>query len=238
MSSYLSLIKYGDLSIHYEVIYTNRKKTIEVSVHPDSRVLVKAPKHADKDKIEAIIRKRAKWILKHIEYFKKFEPRTPDRRYLSGETHLYLGKRYRLKIRKANCDHIKLANGFFKIQTQDIDNSIHIKSLLLEWYLIKAKIKFAERYSICCKLFNLAEDKLPNLKIRHMKTRWGSYSTRGNITLNLQLIKTPVECIDYVIIHELCHVIHKNHGKDFYQLLATKLPDWQIRKHKLEIVLA
>jgi len=237
MSSYTSMIKYGNSDINYEVVYTNRKKTIEVSVHPDSKVLIKAPKGASSSKIEGIVKKRAKWILRHIEYFKRFEPRTPTRRYLSGETHLYLGKRYRLKIRKAEEDSIKLNYGFFNIATPENKNVIHIKTMLQDWYMTKAKIKFAERYYVCSRLFDYPEDQLPKLKIREMKTRWGSYSTKGNITLNLQLIKTPVECIDYVIIHELCHVIHKNHSKDFYQLLATKLPDWPTRKHKLEIAL-
>ena len=106
------------------------------------------------------------------------------------------------------------------------------------WYRRRAFVYFTNLLDDCWNDFSKIGYAKPHLKIRQLKTRWGSLSTRGCLTLNLDLIKTPRECIEYVIMHELCHLKHHNHGNEFYKLLARVMPDWLDRKHKLEMVLA
>ncbi|MDE2953075.1 MAG: M48 family metallopeptidase, partial [Gemmatimonadota bacterium] len=109
---------------------------------------------------------------------------------------------------------------------------------LEEWYRSKANIYFSRVFEECWHPFHKKRIDKPTLKIRNMKTRWGSLSRKGNLTLNLGLIKAPRECIEYVVIHELCHLFHPNHGAEFYNLLELMLPDWIKRKHKLEMALS
>ena len=126
---------------------------------------------------------------------------------------------------------------FFYIATVNNEPE-HIAMLLEEWYRSKANIYFAQVFEECWRPLQKKGIDKPTLKIRNMKTRWGSLSRKGNLTLNLELIRAPRECIEYVVIHELCHLFHPNHGAAFYNLLERMLPDWIKRKHKLEMALS
>ena len=215
----------------------SKRKSLEIAVHPDGSVVVKAPQGIDETLVEGFVYKRIRWIRRQLRYFAQFEPRTPKRRFVGGESHLYLGRQYRLKIRPAATDEILLKHGFFYIQAID-DEPEHIAMLLEAWYRSKAAIHFPQVLDECWQHFSKKGAAKPSLKIRKMKTRWGSFSSKGGITLNLELIKAPRACIEYVVIHELCHVFHLNHGTEFYNLLEHFLPDWIKRKHQLESALA
>ena len=235
MESTTCTISYGTTIINYELLITNRK-SLEIAVHPDKSVVVKAPKSSSIQKIEEKIRKRARWIKKQISYFNQFEPKTPEGQYIGGEGHLYLGRKYRLKIEKSYRDKISLRNGYFYIECSN-DGPAWIKNLLDTWYKQKAKKYVSKVFDDCWMVFNNKGFKKPTLKLQKMEKRWGSLSQRGQLTLNLSLIQTPRECIEYVIIHELCHLAHHNHGPEFYKLLNRIMLDWMKRKHKLEMSL-
>ena len=206
---------------------------MEITVHPDKTVLVKVPLGTDPGEVVRRVQKRAGWIKRQMLYFDQLEPRTPPRRYVGGESHPYLGRKYRLKIKKSGDRQVLLKNGYFHVQSPD-PSSDNVQKLLEEWYYRKAATCFQAIFHLCWEKFKKNDAPKPRLKIRKMKTRWGSMSTSGNLTLNLELIKTPKQCIEYVIVHELCHLLHRNHGAEFYRLLERSLPDWTQRKHKLE----
>ena len=214
-----------------------KRKTVEIAVHPDCSVVVKAPLGTNETLVERLVYKRMRWIRRQIHYFAQFDPRTPERQFVGGESHLYLGKQYRLKIRPSETDEVLLKRGFFHVQAVD-DKPEHIAMLLEAWYRSKADVYFAQVLGECWHHFPKKGVDKPLLKIRKMKTRWGSFSRKGGITLNLELIKAPRACIEYVIIHELCHLLHPNHGTEFYNLLEHFLPDWIKRKHRLETALS
>ena len=121
--------------------------------------------------------------------------------------------------------------------TRDRSDETRTKNLLLSWYKDRAHEKFDESFERCWPKFKGRGFLRPGLKIRHMKTRWGSLSKSGTLTLNVNLIQAPRDCIDYVITHELCHLEHHNHSAEFYRLLEKMMPDWEARKHKLELAL-
>ena len=229
-------LAYAGESIPFRLQYSKRK-SLEVAVHPDGSVVVKAPLGSDEILIQGFLYQRLRWIRRQIRYFAEFAPRTPKRQFVGGESHLYLGKQYRLKIRPAATDEVLLKRGFFHIQAVD-DKPEHIAMLLEAWYWSKAEVYFAQVFAECWQLFQKKGVEKPVLKIRKMKTLWGSFSVKRGITLNLELIKAPRECIEYVVIHELCHLFHLNHGPEFYNLLEQFLPDWMKRKHRLETVLS
>ena len=236
MKTIACTINYGKSIIDYDLLIMDRK-SLEITVYPDKKVIVKAPASASVDAIKKYIEKRVRWIKKQLIYFSQFEPRTPPRQYVGGESHLYLGRKYRLKILIADRDQVLLKSGYFHIQCVRQDPT-YISKLMEAWYRRRAFVYFTNLLDDCWNDFSKIGYAKPNLKIRQLKTRWGSLSTRGQLTLNLDLIKTPRECIEYVIMHELCHLKHHNHGKEFYKLLTRVMPNWLDRKRKLEMVLA
>ena len=228
-------LAYGNSVISYDLRYTDRK-SLEISVYPDGSVMVKAPVIAALGDVEAKIKKRARWIQKQLRYFAQFEPRMPPRQFVGGESHLYLGRSYRLKIVLSENDHVLLKGKFFRISASDT-SAEHIAGLLQVWYLDKAAQHFARVFDNCWMSFEKHGVSKPTLRIARMKNRWGSLSRNRTLTLNPELIKAPRECIEYVVIHELCHLLHHNHGAEFHSLLERSLPDWMNRKHKLEMAL-
>jgi predicted metal-dependent hydrolase len=238
MSSSLVLEKthqiiFGSEIINYKIIYCMRK-TLEISVYPDLSVVVKAPKNTTYSDIQEKVKKRAYWIIKQKSYFSSFLPKTDTKKYLSGETHLYLGKQYRLKIVESDNELVKLKSGFIFIFTKEKNNSENTKKLLFKWYKNHATEKFQEKLIKC---FNKAEKYnivFPALKIRKMSKRWGSCTKNQILNLNLELIKVPSHCIEYVIMHELCHLKYHNHSPKFYKLLNILSPDWEKTKKRLE----
>jgi len=236
MKDYKCSIAYGKKNISYDVNYVDRK-TLAIAVHPDGKVFVKAPKGTDPRTIRKRISKRARWIRKQIDYFRQFEPHIPSRLYVGGETHLFLGRQYRLKIKKQLKDEVKLKGSFFYVMTSDTHNVRKIKKLLDEWYKEHAQEIFSRRLEFMHESAKKLNIPYPKIQIKKMSRRWGSCSKHGIISLNLNLIKTPIMCIDYVIMHELCHLKEHAHNNGYFKLLTKYMPDWSRRKERLEKVL-
>ena len=228
-------IKYGTQIIPFQLEYRKRK-TLEIGVYPDMSVKIKAPLKRTYREIEEKVRKRAAWIIEQRYFFSLFLPKQPERKYIGGETHYYLGRQYRLKIINSKKEDVKLKGGYIYIYTSNRKNSSKVKMLLDNWYRSHAQLKYEHRLIICYNLINKYKIDIPKLQIRKMTKRWGSCSPKGIIILNTQLIKAPSHCIDYVIIHELCHLKHPNHSKAFYRLLTQVMPNWEIRRKRLELV--
>ena len=146
-------IDYGKHSISYTVARRARK-TLEIAVEPDSTVSIAAPISASPESIAAKVRKRAPWILAQQRYFDQFNPRTPARRYVAGETHLYLGRQYRLRVVRSQSASVKLMRGTIEVQSCNPDSSEETKALLDKWYKAKARKKFLERIEICLERFS------------------------------------------------------------------------------------
>lgn len=230
-------VTYGKECFSFNVLRVERK-TLAIEVFPDSRVMIKAPLETAFAEIQQRVVRRAGWIKKQLDYFRQFEPRTPERRYVGGETHLYLGKQYRLKVSSGEVDAVKLIRGHFHLEIKDNPTPEKVRSLLDGWYAEKAAEWYRESYDRNWPYFAKLSLSKPKLLVRRMRKRWGSLSKGGILTLNTDLIRAPRECIDYVITHELCHLQYHDHSADFYRLLEKVMPDWEKRKHKLELSLA
>lgn len=227
-------ICYGEHRIEFAIRRRDRT-TLEIAVEPDATVVVTAPRDATLTAIEQKVRKRAAWIRRQQRYFLQFMPRTPDRRYLSGETHLYLGRQYRLKVIPHIQATVKLIRGFIVVQTHWPQRSEVTRELVEAWYRDRARAKFAERLEVNLLRFPTPDDFRPaGLIVRQLHQRWGSMSPAARLMLNRRLIEAPIDAIDYVITHELCHLAVPHHGPAFFDLLNRVLPDWQIRKQRLE----
>lgn len=228
-------LKYGRSTINFYLKRTQRK-TLGIEVYPDTTVQVIAPENATLEKIMEKVEKRGAWILRQQRYFNHVELDNPEKSYVSGETFRYLGRQYRLRVREIETEReaVKLKGAFFYVFVKDKNNSSRVKTLMDDWYARHARAKFRQRLEKCFEVFSKEGIEKPPLRVRKMKKRWGSCTPSGVIQLNPVLIKTPVYCIDYVIFHELCHLIHPNHSSAFYRLKEKYLPDWRWRKKKLE----
>jgi predicted metal-dependent hydrolase len=225
-------VQYGTIRIEYELIYAPRK-TLAITVDPDLHVIVKAPEGTDLADIEVKVCKRAAWILQQQRELERYLPHLPPRQYVSGETHRYLGRQYRLKVIEDGAEGVKHSRNYIYVSVQDKSDTEHIKGLLDDWYRAHAKQVFAERLAACYPKVEHLGIAYPDLIIRVMKSRWGSSSPSGKITLNIKLIQVPKAYIDYVIFHELCHLQEPNHSQRYYELLDRVLPDWRDRREKL-----
>ena len=225
---------YGGKTIDFSLFYCDRN-TMEIAVHPDSTVIVKAPVQSNLAIIEKKIIKRARWIIRQQNYFKQFNPKTPERCYVNGESHLYLGKQYRLKLAEGPENSVKLSRGFFHITCRSEPTPDIAKKFLTQWYSEKAQLQLSESMNRCWQKFKGIDIEKPTLSIKRMKKRWGSLSEKGTVTLNTDLIRASKECIDYVVTHELCHLKYPNHSTESYNLLDAVNPGWEKIKHKLEL---
>ena len=192
------------------------------------------PKESSIERIKEKIKKKAPWIIKQQDFFLSFHPYTPERKFISGETHLYLGRQYRLKLHLAEDEKVKLAGGYIQIYSKNIEDKNVIQNSLKQWYKDRAEQHFNQLFNELKPISKSFYNEEPVLTYRWMKKRWGSCDKHGKIHLNLELIKTPKKCIEYVIIHELCHLKYLNHSNAFYTLLEQVYPDWKATKDRLE----
>lgn len=227
-------IQFGSRTIDFRLEYSDRK-SLGITVTPDMEVLVKAPADTTIEKIKEKIRKKAPWIIKQQSFFLSFQPKTPKRKYVSGETHLYLGRQYRLLVKIENGNSVKLKGKFIEVLTE---NKTKVKDLVQNWYLQHARMKFHLIAEPLIDKFKKYKVEPSSIVLREMPTRWGSCTPKGKIILNPELIKAPKGCIEYVIIHELCHLIHQDHTQRFIDLQTKEMKDWEKWKMKLEKLLA
>jgi predicted metal-dependent hydrolase len=226
-------VAYGTQTISFELVHSDRD-TVAIHVHPDTSVLVDAPMGSDYDLVTERVRKKAKWITKQQRLYAQHQPtinRIPH--YASGETLYYLGKQYRLKVIQDDVERVRFYRGRLYLHVHQPSNYDRKADLLNQWYRTRAGFIFSQQLDVCHPLVEPFSVLYPSLKIREMKSRWGSASPSGSITLNLRLIHVPKKLINYVILHELCHLKEMNHSSNFYDLLSHILPSWEHLRDEL-----
>jgi predicted metal-dependent hydrolase len=235
METFPDRVSWGTEEIPYRYCFAQRK-TLGISVHPDTSVTVKAPLGSSLETIQQFVLKRAGWISRSRRDFEQYLPTQPPRRYISGESHRYLGRQYRLKVEQGDVRSVKCLRGYLWVTSTTEPTPGQTEELLESWYRDHAQVIFSERLKVCHRRTVQEGIPFPDLIIRKMSNRWGSFSAAGRITLNLELIKAPKECIDYVILHELCHFRVKHHGPTFWKLMERLLPDYDERRTKLNLL--
>ncbi|MCX6321259.1 MAG: SprT family zinc-dependent metalloprotease [Bacteroidia bacterium] len=216
--------------IEFEVIYS-RRRTLGISVLPDSSVIVRVPYLTSIKTINRIVQQKAAWIIKHRDSYKEKEKSKLNGMYVTGETHLFRGNESVLKIEKSSKAYVRFYEGTIELGLDKTDDARAIKWLLYQGYKNEALIVFPDMLSNAVKKYENQMFRPTGLVIRTMKRRWGGCSNKGIITLSTELIKLPDIYIEYVILHELCHLKHHNHGREYYRLLSEVFPDYkQVRK--------
>lgn len=229
------IINCGDMSISYTL--TRKKvKNINLRIKPSGEVSVSAPYKADLARIDAFVARNADFIFKALIKYSALEKAKPaEQFYVTGENFRVMGSDVTLKLYKSDYDKVTFDGEFLHLITKT-PNDTRKKQLLIEKYF--ANISYCEFKEIAEKYHPYLQKygvEFPQIKIRKMKSRWGSCMVnKKTITLNASLIHAPKPCIEYVVLHELCHFVHPNHSKDFYNLVQAFMPDWKVRKKALE----
>lgn len=225
---------FGSFVYHYDLVMQDRK-TLSLTITPDLQIHLKSPHKADSLRIESFLQRKWFWLEKQLRFFKKYQRKIYQKEYITGEGFLYLGKQYKLLVKRANENKVLMLKGLLLVYTtESVENGRHTKKLLDTWYKNKLEKIFIERYEQMKLKFDY--NKMPTLVIREMQKRWGSFLDNSKVILNPKLIYTSKDCIDYVIVHELCHMKYKHHNKYFYTFLKKKYPKWKKVKDKLETI--
>jgi len=186
-----SAIQFGSKQIDFHLEYSNRK-TLGITVNPDLSVLVKAPVDTTLEKVEEKLRKKASWIIKQQSFFLTFHPKTPAKKFVGGETHLYLGRQYRLSIVQTKLESVKLKGKFIEVTTID---KLRVRQLVNDWYLSNARTRLRSIAQPIIDRFKIYDVEPSSIVLRDMPTRWGSCTPKGKIILNPELIKAPFRCL-------------------------------------------
>ncbi|MBC7601299.1 MAG: M48 family metallopeptidase [Ramlibacter sp.] len=229
-------VAYGDERIRFTIRRSTGRPATRVAIHVDSdgRVTVDAQPEVEVEAIRIAVKKRAHWISTHVDAARKRLAHVLPREYVSGEALHYLGRRYRLKVRvdAETSPSAALRGGFIEVIVRE-QSADAVRNELEAWNRERAREVFNRRLSrLGVPLFWLRE--LPPMRLQTMRTQWGSCSPSGRITLNPALVKAPPQCIDYVLLHELCHLRHHDHSPQFYRLLDRHMIDWRKAKEQLD----
>ena len=220
--------EYGSRIITFNLIYRKRK-TMSIEVETTGEVTVIAPVGTSTDDIVEKVKSRAGWIVSK-QYESKFINDTKIKREaVSGESYMYLGRNYSLDIRvDENIDNIsvKLFQGKFVVNTYIKDEDL-IKKAMENWYREKTLARVKERVSYYSSYFN---DKVTTIKVKEQKKRWASCTSKNELLFNWRCVMAPVFVLDYIVVHEMCHMEYKNHSKDFWNRVYAVMPDYEVRK--------
>lgn len=230
-----AVVAYGALQIPVSVEFRSRKR-LTISVHPDGLVTAFAPVGCSLEQVVARLNRRSSWIARQLRHFAAYQPLPTAKRFVSGETHLYLGRQYRLRVSRANDESVKLRGRYLNVSVRTPREVGCVRAALDRWYRAHAQPIYRDRLVRCLESAPRLRRVEPTLRIRQMNGRWGSCSKAGTITLSRELIKAPLHCLEYVIMHEVCHLIIHNHSHAFFRLLSRCMPDWEKRKQRLDAV--
>lgn len=228
-----NIVQFGARKIEYRLHRADRKR-LRIVVSPELVVDVYAPWEAANSQIDVAVRKKVAWIARKLDNLAGYHPLPTPTRYISGETLVYLGRQYRLKVAEGPKQPAKLLGRFLWVQVGDKKDTKAVKRAVDAWFRKRAHETFKRYLKKCHEVTSRHGVPESLLTVRTMQRRWGSCSPAGRITLNIKLVKVPVHCIEYVIMHELCHLKHHNHLRAFYALLTRCLPDWRKRKEILD----
>ena len=216
--------------ISIELQYGFRKR-LTLTVYPDQRVVARVPYGLPKRQVEAYFQKKSKWLIKHLDHFEQHPPEH-EKDYIEGETFAYLGKEHILKL-LTGATRILVESGHIIVSVKDPQDKDSLARVLNAWYRKEATKVLTTRYYEILERLKYLDLPDTTLRFYKMKRRWGSCSLKRVITLNTELVKKDISLIDYVIVHEICHLKVPAHNKEFYALVESIMPDWKMRRAAL-----
>lgn len=206
-----------------EVIRTNRRKSADIRVE-EGAVSVVVPVDTSPERIDELLTSKRRWIKEKITLHQDMTP-PGNKRYVSGESFSYLGRNYRLKVEKGPFAPVKLVQGRLVVSVpQGAEQPHMIRNALIRWYKRQAETKLKEKVARWAPQVGVI---LPNVSIKTFKSRWGSCTAKGELQFNWQIMMAPNRMVDYVVVHELCHLLRHDHSPQFWGEVGRVLPDYE-----------
>lgn len=224
--------EYGTETIEFTVVFRKRK-TLSIEVEPPNIITAIAPIGTPEDQILEVVKGKAKWIVQKLFEIREIEHRRSAKQYVNGESFIYLGRNYSLQIvgdEAVKVPEAKLIRGKLTVFAPNKDES-NIRTAVENWYHDRAKEKIAERVAYYQPFFEVQPKRIV---IKDQRKRWGSCTKGKELLFNWKSIMAPSPVLDYIVIHEMCHLVHMNHTDEFWKLLKKVLPDYEERKNWLK----
>ena len=227
-----SAITWGDTRVTYAIRRSaRRKKTVAVTVDPGGGVLLLAPENFSTDRLDEVVRRKAGWIVQRMRGVGSNGVPLSPREFVSGESVMYLGRHYRLKVHPGDTGEAKLRGGWLHVPAPaGAEQRDHVRAALVSWLRSHAAERLPERVEMWCPKAGV---EMPRVVISDQKKRWGSCDRSGTIRLNWRIIQAPMRLVDYVVVHELVHLRHRGHGREYWQTLGRIMPDYERRRGDL-----
>jgi predicted metal-dependent hydrolase len=225
------------IDFRYDVIRNSNRKTANLSVSPDNKVSIIVPNRLMNEEVETIVQKKSQWIREKIKFNNEVKYPFKEKEYVSGESILYNGRNFRLKIlERLVATPARLNSGWLvvpvAVNTELSERERIVKNAIEDWYKKVALSKVKAR----CKFYeNHLERKPADIIIKSLKSRWGSCYKSRVIAFNWKIVMAPLKIIDYVVVHELCHLKYHDHSSKYWELLGSIIPDWRERKEWLRV---
>lgn len=219
--------------IRYEFKRSHRR-SVSAHIRRDGVIEVRAPLLYRESDMLAFLNQHRRWVFNHLDRLQNAD--NQQKKYISGEIHFYLGKQYTLQVVKSGKNSVFIEGNSLIINSKYPKNQEYLEVLLNKWYRNQAKKVFAELLPPIIEKFKKYNVAPAKISIRDMRSRWGSCSRKGNISLNLQLIKLNENCIRQVMVHEMCHLVYFNHQAGFHALMDEMMPDWKLWKKELKFL--
>jgi predicted metal-dependent hydrolase len=211
------------------------RRTLAITVEPGGTLVVTAPEGASLAQVETALRRRREWIKRRTREVTTLPPPPPPREWVNGEAHRYLGRQYRLRITTGAQVAVRLSGRWFLVVVPRPEEPARVRQAMQSWYLKHAREVFARRLEDLVRRTSLlALAEVPPLIVRRLEKRWGSCSANGRILMNVDAVKLPVGCVDYLLLHELCHLREPHHRAPFWRLLDACMPDWERWRRRLD----
>lgn len=224
--------QYGTKNIAFNVHFKDRK-SMEIAVEPPDIVTVIAPTGTSNKQIIEKVRSRANWIIQKFYSFKHMNYQPIPREFVNGESFMYLGRNYSLQIeldQNIKTPEVKLYRGKFYVRSNSKDEKV-IKDAMELWYRGKAKAVIEDKIKYYQRFFS----KTPtSIKVKEQKKRWGSCTSKNELLFNWRCVMAKSNVLDYIVVHEMCHMYYKDHSQDFWELVASVFPDYGVRKEWLK----
>jgi len=230
-------IQYGTTLIDYYIEQSPSIKDVVITVDWTSGVLVKAPDPMDIYRVETVLRRKAKWVLRKLTEFREIQTLTTNREFVSGEKIPYLGRQYRLKVTAVDAEiSVMFHNGRFIASVPRTSNPTwcqeQLRQAFREWYMTHGLAKIQQRMKLFAPRLGVHVSKIV---IKDQQARWGSCTKNGTVNINWRILMAPMRIVDYVVVHELGHMIHADHSSEFWTVVGSVMPDYDARKEWLRV---
>lgn len=234
-----SSVRFGKTTIPYFIRRSPERKTVSIAVHPGVGVVVTAPTAAATDRLDSVVHGKGRWIVEKLRRERNVQPGVPKREFVDGETFMYLGRQYRLKVVRGAREASAGLHGGRLIVTLPkgpggtLTAAKAVRKALVEWYRRRAAEWLPERAAHWAAKLRITSAQV---LIREQSQRWASCDRSGALRFNWRIVQAPTKLVDYVVAHELVHLHIKEHSPPFWARLGTVLPDCDLRREQLKAI--